>query len=390
MSHHETRSRSGQIEYISDVCPLQLPSQFASAANVTYPVTYQRFLDVVRVLNFELEWVLSTACMLDIDFHYRFLMITIGPIIALALLGVTYAIAVARNRHSHDALRRVRDKHTSMVLWLTLLVYSSTSSAVFRMFACDTLDDDSGYHEQFLRADYRIDCNSSRHRALRVYAAIMLVVYPLGIPALYTFLLLRKRTVLQNAWRWDASGQLRAVSVLWKPYTSDRFYYEVIECVRRMWLAGAVAFIYPNTAAQIAVTIVIALVFAFLCEGLAPYASRLDTWVSRTGHAIVFFSMYVALLAKVDVSRERHESQEVFAGILVGAHACMIAAIFFEAIVLICWARVREDPRPKPRSIRSLMNEGSSRSSSSSKPHSSQFRRISHAEETDVLPYLVI
>ncbi|CAN0424457.1 unnamed protein product, partial [Scytosiphon promiscuus] len=85
-------------------------------------------------------------------------------------------------------------------------------------------------------------------------------------------------------------------SSLWEPYTPKVFYYEVIECGRRILLTGVVVFIYPNTAAQIAVTLMIAFAFVVFSEGLAPYTSPWDTWISRMGHVVVFVSMYVALL----------------------------------------------------------------------------------------------
>lgn len=61
---------------------------------------------------------------------------------------------------------------------------------------------------------------------------------------------------------------------LWKPYKPSVFYYELIECARRILLARVVVFIYPNSAAQIAITLIMAFAFALLSEGLAPYASR--------------------------------------------------------------------------------------------------------------------
>lgn len=332
-------------------------AQFASAANVTFPNTYERFLNAVKFINFELEFVLSAACELDLNFHYRFLMITTGPFVILALLGVTYVIAVFQNRDSPDVLRRVRDKHTSVLLWLTILVYSSASSAVFRMFACDELEDDNGYHAKLLRTDYRIDCESKVHQQLRVYAGFMTAVYPAGIPVFYAILLYRQRKMLQDSFRREENSRLRSISALWNPYSPQRYYYEVIECFRRMLLAGAVAFIFPNTAAQVAITLAIALIFAFVCEGLAPYSSRRDAWMSRTGHAIVFFSMYMALLMKVDVSHEREASQEVFAYVLVAAHGGMVMAISIEAMAMTFWARVQEDEQPRIRSVRHDVDE---------------------------------
>lgn len=54
-------------------------TQFASVANVTFPDIYQRFLDAVNVLNFELSWILSAGCMFSFNFHDYLLIATIGP-----------------------------------------------------------------------------------------------------------------------------------------------------------------------------------------------------------------------------------------------------------------------------------------------------------------------
>lgn len=117
------------------------------------------------------------------------------------------------------------------------------------------------------------------------------------------------------------------------PHTPSPRYLQttqVIECVRRISLTGVVVFIYPNTAAQIAVTLIIAFGFNVAFEALSPYASRWDMWVSRSGHVVVFISLYMALLLKVDVSGERSDSQGVFAGVLVAAHACLVLAATVE------------------------------------------------------------
>ena len=97
-------------------------------------------------------------------------------------------------------------------------------------------------------------------------------------------------------------------------------------------------FFNPNTASQIAVTLVLAFIFVVLSESLDPYVSKWDTWLklSRTGHVVVFVSVYVALVLKVDVSSERHDSQKAFEVILILFNACMIAAVIIEAFVMAC------------------------------------------------------
>lgn len=313
--------------------------------NVTYPEAYQRLLDVVALFNFDIGWVLSVGCFMDATFHDRLLVATIGPIVALTLVGITYKVAVERNRQSEGALCAVYRKHLGAVVLLTFFMYSSVSSAIFRTFACDELDDGTVY----LRADYRIRCDSPRHKAFQMYAGFMIVVYPVGIPLFYAILLFRERKVLAQGID-NVNPREPYISTVRKPYRPSVFYYEVVECSRRILLTGVVVFIYPNTAAQIAVAILIAFTFVLVSEGLSPYASKWNTWVARAGHVIVFLSMYVALLFKVDVSNESQRDKNIFAGILVAGHATMVLLVVVEIIALVGSVRSRNARLPVSRS----------------------------------------
>ena len=323
-------------------------------ANVVYPSLYQGVLDAIAFVNFNFSWVVSAGCIMDVDFHDELTAATASPLVVVAMLGLRYIIAVHRNHHeSERALRKIRRKHANAAILVAFLFYSSASSAVFRAFACESLDDGKKY----LRSDYRIECDSPKHRAFQIYAGFMIAVYPLGIPMLFAILLFRSRRVLTNAYLRTYNGETRqqSTSSLWKAYRPSVFYYEVIECGRRVMLTGVVVFIYPNTSAQVAVTLAIAFVFALASERLNPYNSNLDGWVSRTGHVMVVLTMYVALLTKVDVSNEGNQSQNIFAGILVSAHIAMILTAFVEAVVLIYSVRQRDVPRPRSRSTSSCV-----------------------------------
>eukprot|EP00752_Nemacystus_decipiens_P009937 g8861.t1 len=311
----------------------QILTQFTSVANVTFPGVYQRFLSGLEIFNFDLSWVLSAGCIVDVDFHDRLLMLTIGPMAAMLFLAATYATAARINRGHAEALQVIWNKHVSILILLTFFVYSSVSSTLFKTCACEELDDQKIY----LRADYRIECDSSEHQAFQVYAGLMILLYTVGIPLFYGVLLFRDRKLLrkEDADR-EESARVASTSDLWKPYRPSVFYYEVIECGRRVLLAGVVVFIYPNTAAQIAITLMIAVFFWLVSEAQSPYESRWDTWISRMGHAVIAVSMYVALLLKVDVSGERDDSQRMFEAFLVATHGCMILSIILETIIVAC------------------------------------------------------
>lgn len=52
--------------------------------------------------------------------------------------------------------------------------------------------------KRWLSADLSIDCDGAEHTGFLVYAALMIVVYPIGIPAYYARLLYAQRGVLQK------------------------------------------------------------------------------------------------------------------------------------------------------------------------------------------------
>ena len=157
--------------------------------------------------------------------------------VAMGGLAVTYKIALRRNSGSLEAIEIVREKHVSVALWITFLMYSSVSSVVFQMFSCEPLDDNNIY----LRADYSILCTSPKHKYLQIYAVFMMMLYPVGIPLAYIGLLYFSRDTLKAPASQNPNNlHVKAAFQLSSPYQSGCLYYEVVECVRRVTLTGKV------------------------------------------------------------------------------------------------------------------------------------------------------
>ena len=66
--------------------------------------------------------------------------------------------------------------------------------AIFATFQCEELSDGT----RWLRADLSIDCASTVHIGFSMYAALMILVYPIGTPAFYYVLLRRSRASLNQ------------------------------------------------------------------------------------------------------------------------------------------------------------------------------------------------
>ncbi|CAN0461667.1 unnamed protein product, partial [Discosporangium mesarthrocarpum] len=105
------------------------------------------------------------------------------------------------------------------------------------------------------------------------------------------------------------------------------YYYEVVECGRRILLTGALIFIEPQSATQTAV----ACVFSFLSllgfELLRPHLDENDASLYRLGCIIVFFSNFLALLIRVDISGENSTGRDIYGILLVMINIFLLLAV---------------------------------------------------------------
>ena len=308
-------------------------SQFSGVVNAQYPTTYEKFLAALSVVNLNLGSILSLWCVVETNFYARLVIATIAPIVVLGILVITYRVAMIRNGHSNHAMRVARNKHLSVGLFLLFVVYSPVSYTIFQTFVCDSLDSGITY----LRADYDLVCWTRTHVGYRAYAGVMVLVYPVGIPAVFAWALFRNRDSIKSEAettnRTRVLPEAEAIKDLWEPYKRSRYYYEVIECGRRIALTGLAVFIYPDSTAQVAVQALLAIVFYSISEILSPFAAPLDAWLYRSGTWVIYLSMYLALLLKMDTADEDSHSQNVFAGLLIAAHGGMISVVTANALL---------------------------------------------------------
>lgn len=309
---------------------------------VQYPDVYEDFLSALDVVNLNIGFIVSLACVVPTDFYDRLLMATLGPVVALGLLYLLYAIAERRNRHSSVARGAVKRKFLSIAVFVVFLVYSTVSHTIFQTFDCD---EDVGY----LRADYSLECATSEHRFFMGYAGAMVIVYPIGVPATFSWWLFRNREALaRGPQHSDVPGEITALQDIWEPYKSRYFYYEIVEYARRIILTGLAVFIYPGTSAQIAIVLILALLFALVSEVISPFRRSADAWLYRAGNCTTYLSMYLALLLKLDVSDEGSRSQAVYAGLLIAAHVGLMLAIASQCILGLAEHRLSRSGRVGP------------------------------------------
>jgi hypothetical protein len=349
---------------------MQLLTQFISITGTQYPSIYGDYLKWLDIINLDMSWLLSAGCILRVSFYNKLLITTLAPIVVAVVLGLIHlrvrhvyrtvnAIrhpATQRQKSSRtDALEHAKAKHTSAFLTFTFLIFSTVSTVVFQTFACDDL---IGTNQSWLRTDYSVSCDTDIHDVYEAYAAVMIVIYPIGIPALYAYLLWRHRARLNpttansskatTALNNNGSQQqctnnvdtrandatLDTISFLWSPYKQQAYWWEVAECIRRLLLTGVLVFILPGTAGQSAVACVFSVLTLIVFAKVSPFADRTDFKHYWLGCVILFLSTILALLLKGDYTAADTQSQQILPILLIILNILLTVSVVAAVVVV--------------------------------------------------------
>jgi hypothetical protein len=192
---------------------------------VAFPPQFAQYLDAMTVFNLNVMSVVPVNCANQGQYNFidKLVMLTLAPIGLSLLILLACVIEYTYRRISFQAaggddsdVQDMREKKLSKVIaryltlffLLTYLVLPFIATTLFRTFLCTDLDpndEDSDPDDLFLTADMRISCTSDYYKRGVAYAAVMIVVYVVGIPLMYLILLYRSRKEIKE--RFDPLEQ---------------------------------------------------------------------------------------------------------------------------------------------------------------------------------------
>ncbi|KAG5181749.1 hypothetical protein JKP88DRAFT_320820 [Tribonema minus] len=322
---------------------LQVLTQYISITGLTLPLQYLEFLRAVDFFSLDMRWLTSPGCAADINFYGRLLVTTLAPLAITALLFTPrfYLRIISRRRHVvAPKLRQVVARDVNAFLVFTFLIFSGVSLTIFETFGCDKLEYTG---KSYLRADYSLECGDAKglHTKYSIYAAFMIAVYPVGIPVLYASILWRS-AVKQRDRMQLPSRLASASSFLWRPYKGRAFYWEPLECLRRLMLAGLLVFIMPGKPGQSAVACLFAFLTGMAYEQIHPHQQGMDKWLYTLGYGILFTSMFTSLL--MQVHWVEGDSEKAIGSLLIALNVLLLVMALAQVALVYRGVRTAAGP----------------------------------------------
>ena len=171
---------------------------------IKWPAPVKDVLNVVSVSNMNIELV-SPQCSIDFEYHQKWLVIELAPLgLGLfALFGYTVILlkkvvwhkaGFKGKKRAHGNLHR----HANAIIGATILmfqfIYIYCTKTAFEIFACETKENGKSY----MYFEPEIECWTGIHDNLWPLALFFVSLYGVGIPILFTVIVIRNRKIIKH------------------------------------------------------------------------------------------------------------------------------------------------------------------------------------------------
>eukprot|EP00518_Triparma_eleuthera_P018446 CAMPEP_0197566268 /NCGR_PEP_ID=MMETSP1320-20131121/33573_1 /TAXON_ID=91990 /ORGANISM="Bolidomonas sp., Strain RCC2347" /LENGTH=1504 /DNA_ID=CAMNT_0043128349 /DNA_START=118 /DNA_END=4628 /DNA_ORIENTATION=+ len=282
---------------------------------VEYPPTYQQF-----EANFDwigLKLVAEIDCYQKITFMTRLVGTTLGPLIfvAIMLLFGTVSISTTKQQAKKDARKSMV---MSAILMVTFVFLPSASFVVFQSFNCDD--------DNLLKADPTISCDTPEYSLIVLFALVMLVIWPIGIPFSYLYILgghygPTAEEMQDQVNRWmsgrfgykeeeqakrdakfakldaEAPAYLKVLNAEFEPQC---WWMPVFEQYRKLAITGITILLGAGSVDQLIFGMVIAIMAALVYFAVQPYKDFSDDLYSMLAHFQIVLVLLWSLLVKMN------------------------------------------------------------------------------------------
>jgi len=312
---------------------------------------YWRFWDIF--VNFDAVAFLPFNCALG-TFESRLHAATLWP---LAVIGLLWLSTLWTRGLKRPAA-------TGASIGLLYLVFPSISVFILWTFSCDRFDYDEDNHRYayVMTVDSRVRCDSAERQRVVVYAGLCCAIYP-AIPLFFFVLLwrlrfdlsprpfidarhrlvgltallareiehnpkettttlltnLRDAIILQQQRMRDKFKELEPLEFLFREYKPHAWFWEPVDCGRRLFLAGFIVLIARGEAAQLFVALFVSICFLYLINYTKPFVEEHDNTIGETCAFLLTVIFLVTLARKVDTSDDSPSSREFYRHVLLSA-----------------------------------------------------------------------
>ncbi|GMI15398.1 hypothetical protein TrLO_g6728 [Triparma laevis f. longispina] len=280
----------------------QVTTQMEDNLNIRFPEVFENFARRIKgVAMLDFLRLAKVGCVVDVNFYTKLVGMTMGPI-GVMLILIIVAFCLSRCAKTKDIKRNIYENASTLMLAITYAIFSTASTTVLDTFNCITYGDNK---TNYLVSDQGLSCEVEEYKKAELKV---------------------ERLRIENV------GLLKT-AFLWEDYHDRFWWFEVFDSVRRLSQTGLLIFLFRGKVSQIVVAMIISGVSVVLYVQWKPYASHSDNQLAIISQAAIFFTLFGALLTKVDWKQSDEYDQQMFGFLLIFVNVMIILFSISQGLV---------------------------------------------------------
>jgi len=271
---------------------VQIIMNMAFVLDVEWPRTYTNFIAAFSFINLDFVPWQSVGCVTAFSYYTKLGLIALLPLLLTLALFVCYLLPrYFRDYRTHRddpasfhaARKRSRRRFWKLLLFTLFCIYPNVSSSLLGYFVCRDINGTT-----FLLADFSLECYDSRWMSNLPWIIVAILVYPIGVPAFFFYILRRYRQ------RMDEPGVRMQLGFLYAAYNRDSWYFELCDMANKLTMVALLAFLPP--AIQMEAALFVCGVFFCVLVLKPPFVRLSDDALHVLAEVEIFLVVLAALV----------------------------------------------------------------------------------------------
>ncbi|XP_078355790.1 uncharacterized protein LOC144640553 [Oculina patagonica] len=282
---------------------------------IKWPVPFLKLVSYAKILQLNLLQIVPPSCIknnIQVSSYTTlifFVVFNASVIVVACLYFQLRKLYIIRKNNTtsndiHDFVASTKEVCFRNTFLLLFIVYPTTSTRIFQMLpaAChDICVDSRGSNcKSYLRSDYSLECFTDKYQRFFILNCA-LILYVVGVPII-TLLLLYRYHYLPPLDENDTDRQIgmtSGLSFLYENYSSNCWFWEVLELARKIILTSVIVFIGGESRTNLGVAAIMSGLYTVLFASYQPISDRFEHWLQLMSLLATCANMNVGILLKI-------------------------------------------------------------------------------------------
>jgi hypothetical protein len=268
---------------------------------------------------------------------------TVLPLALIVLIFVTYLLpkrlGVLFKDTDDKAAKRSRRRFWKIIIFFLFLIYPSVSAYALGLFDCRDY-----YGQYLLFKDLTIDCTSEYYKKFSLFGSLMILLYPIGIPAFFIMKIRQYRYPKDGvrASRLNEPGVLAELGFLYDAYNRDLWWFDSVDSMEKLFLCAALPLVPAPYTLPVGMFVAVGFMMIVLLN--KPFSRKADDRLALLAECELFIIMLTAYSFQT-ILDDGGSSNDTLSYILIGLALIFLIFVSVQAVGVIkkLWKLYKEE-----------------------------------------------